>query len=581
MLEDIPISVVSWNCLADCYSRGPCAQKSDIDVVSWSYRSSLINRILSLQDADIVCLQEVDHFEDHFKPFFIAHNYHVEYIQRSNRQDGLLIAFKKNKFYLLHKHVIQFDDLSRIKPVPRPLTNASLRKQNVALVLSLQSQMSHHSDTNADHSKDRAFTVCTTHLYWNPHFPHVKLAQTHYLLERLVNMRHNVHGLPSCATLLTGDFNSEPTSQQYAAVTCGRPIHPIVRQDAMFAAKNAVSTVLVRRRSSIGVPMKEKEYDMISGEFPRLGLDDGEDDDEETRFLCDTTLTKLARWLRLLGVDTAIEDRASQERRAFYNDFDPLFSRVRSERRILVTTSTNMQKRRMCPETFLIRTSSSNTELKESVASLINHYDVSLNKSLVFTMCGKCGGSIVSTHVDDVRFGGKFAPTDRKIFICEDCHQPYWFSKRSEGSSSRARTLAYSLFSYVEASKRKRKNGCNNRNGDVDINTLVRKPLPSADSCKQQWLKFQSAFTQVHGREPECTNINSPYRGTLDYIFVGGALKANLAVTHRHHDPESKSNDELFPNTNWPSDHLLLRADLLLQTSRTGRSWFSRTLSAM
>lgn len=579
--HDIPFSVVSWNCLADCYSRGPCAESEE--AVSWKYRSKLITAILRSHDPDILCLQEVDKYDDYMLPFLKSNCYHVEFTKRGNRQDGILIAYKQHKFHLVRRSVLQYDDLSHINPVPSPLSVESLRKHNVALILCLHpiAKPLNHTDLNLNSLRNRPFVVCTTHLYWNPLFSQVKLAQTHYLLEYLTNFRcydGEFRDLPPCAVLLTGDFNSEPPSRQYQAITRGKPVHPIAVHDRAEHTCRAIS-----------LAVDKSGQDTMGAQHDNHQVAD----DGVTRFLCDATLSKLARWLRLLGVDTAIEDKQSQERRAFHNDFTPLFLRASQERRILVTTSANMQKRNTCPETFLIRTSSSSEQLKSDLAALLIHYGVQLDKSSIFTICGKCGGQITSTESNDDRLSGRFVPSDRQLFICNTCRQPYWFSDRSEGCSSRARKLAYTLFAYVEAvsssSRRSKKSGRKSSSSREDDeysqahsteNTLLKRPLPEVDPCRKQWLAFQSVFRQVHGKEPDCTNINGSYRGTLDYIFVAGAIESRTAQILRHqYVGEDKEQHELYPNSDWPSDHFMVCADVVLRTKMNGRAWLPRSHS--
>lgn len=565
MNEDSSFSVVTWNCLADSYSHshGLCdttanatsANKSLAHkATSWSHRCHLIDAILTRRNADIVCLQEVDHFDDHFKQFFSEKSYHTEYVQRTSRKDGVLIAFKRHKFSLMQKHVIQFDDLADFDPsILHPLKRSSFRRNNVALVLILRA-------TNRDETA-RTLTVATAHLYWNPLFSHIKLAQTVYLLQRIAHIRSLLGDESICASILTGDFNSEPASLQHAAILRGCAFSPIEHTSVTMAARIAVTHVVNReRRLRHIVPM---------------GTADGASD-QEVRFFCDATLSKLARWLRLVGVNTAVENKASQEQRASMNDFAPLFDLVRRERRILVTTSINIIKRNTCPETFFVRTPSSIAELKKSLAALLNHYSVKLKPENFLSICGKCGGRINASTADNQHINAKFVPQDRQLFACEDCHQVYWWSDSVSGCSSKARRLAHSLHAYVESQKK--------RTGRRIAETEQVKPgdpFRDIPVCRQEWLRFHSAFQQVHGREPDCTNINGNYRGTLDYIFIGGALSAKYAQTECF-EPEVEApvlhGD--FPNLNWPSDHMLVRADVVLKGKRPlGRSFFARSLS--
>lgn len=593
MLKHIPLSIVSWNCLADSYSKGPCAQPHpEIDVVSWKYRSPLIRRAIEVQDSDIVCLQEVDHYHDHYRPFLLALGYDVRYIQRQGRQDGILIAFKRAKFQLVHKHVIHFDDLAQLTSMLRPLTTSTLRKQNIALALVLRPVISHHLDTTASVAKrsSDAFIVCSTHLYWNPHHSYIKLAQTHYLLESLINIQKNIHGDDNDgqkgdgdaahAVILTGDFNSEPGSKQYAVLSHGRAIKPDGVKDKTRLCVNAVYHMLDRERNQDKIQRNPLTDDNGKWLFANMN---GELD-EDVRFLCDATLTKLARWLRLLGINTALEDTESQELRAARNDCNALFHRARIEQRILLTTSKSMLKRNNCPETYFVRNPGSSNDLKETLAALLNYYDVALDRSRVFKMCGKCGDSVVRTDANDrrLRMGGQFVPTDCEIFICSGCHKVYWYSERSEASSSKALSLARSLTEYVEASR-------SNSSSCAILKTERTKRKTDQESvvqtCRKQWLRFQSAFATVHDREPQHTNVNGAFRGVLDYIFVAGGVKVIKAAIYSRllMDTESSAEKEvdLFPNTKWPSDHFLLRADVLLETYQKARWKYPRTLSSL
>lgn len=111
-------------------------------------------------------------------------------------------------------------------------------------------------------------------------------------------------------------------------------------------------------------------------------------------------------------------------------------------------------------------------------------------------------------------------------------------------------------------------------------NTVLNRALPAVDPCRRQWLAFQSVFSQVHGKEADCTNINGPYRGTLDYIFVAGAIETRTAQICRHrYGGDYKRENELYPNSDWPSDHFMICADVVLSTKRNGRAWLPRTLS--
>lgn len=547
--------------MADCYAHGAFAsQVKDYSVIEWSHRSKRILTILRSCNPDVVCLQEVDHFEEDFKPFFASMNYNVVYVQRSGREDGVLIAVKQKKFEIVQEHVVQFDDLANFGGTWCSQSQRyRYRKQNVALILLIKTRT---LDADEGLSRNFSFTVCTTHMHWNPAMPQVKLAQARYLLERISYVR-NDNGLPPNSSILTGDFNSFPKSKVYVCMTDGIPFPTL--SGRCFAG--AVE------RSFTFVPSN----------------------DESVKFLCDRTLHRLARWLRLLGIDTAMEDRTSQERRAASNDFSPIFNKAREERRILVTTSTGLLKRAACPESFFIKTAKCRNDLQDCLTALLNRYNVELDRGKFLSICSKCGAPLEPCSFDDDRVRRKDAPGDRELFICSKCHQVYWQSSSENGSSARGQRLAEELFLRVQRSrsaKSKRiQHDCNSEilnelfkdcrcavdmdgpNGRVKING-------TKQVRRHNWLRYKSALLEANGKEPAYTNVNGDFCGTLDYIFVGGMCSVVQASVLDRTNTVPVTSGGSYPNSNWPSDHMALMAYVSLKAAPNGRTGFSRTLSA-
>ena len=188
-------------------------------------------------------------------------------------------------------------------------------------------------------NNDRAcsFAVSSCHLYWNPSRPQVKLKQTKYILERFKRFRDSSPGL------LAGDFNALPGTDQYEAVVNG------------FASDND------------GTNTHKKKM----------------------KFLCDASLTKFCRWLRLLGYNTAIESplmlalRSQKEK-----DFSALFDKARKENRILITSSRSMVERAACPDHYFVHTK----DLMSSLVDLIVNFNLEVTEDTLLTVCGKCGG---------------------------------------------------------------------------------------------------------------------------------------------------------------------------------------------
>jgi CCR4-NOT transcription complex subunit 6 len=118
-----------------------------------------------------------------------------------------------------------------------------------------------------DLNNSRFVVVGNTHLYWNPMRPEIKLAQIVYFVRHLeIIVSSSQDGY-----LLCGDLNSTPGSRVLEFLERGKVIPP-----------------------------------------PPPNPD---------RFLCDTSLSRLCRWLRILGIDTEMETQLELQRRTWVFQF--------------------------------------------------------------------------------------------------------------------------------------------------------------------------------------------------------------------------------------------------------------------
>eukprot|EP01017_Pseudomicrothorax_dubius_P034965 TRINITY_DN4846_c0_g3_i2.p1 TRINITY_DN4846_c0_g3~~TRINITY_DN4846_c0_g3_i2.p1 ORF type:complete len:153 (-),score=11.94 TRINITY_DN4846_c0_g3_i2:158-616(-) len=103
------ISILSFNILADCYCPPEFFPYADKQILLHSYRAPLIVKQIGELDADIVCLQEVDHYEDYFQGRLKALGYRSIYEPKSSRREGLLVAWKESRFKMTESFVRCFD----------------------------------------------------------------------------------------------------------------------------------------------------------------------------------------------------------------------------------------------------------------------------------------------------------------------------------------------------------------------------------------------------------------------------------------------------------------------------------------
>lgn len=288
------INLATWNILAECYNAkssksffspvGTDGQQNG-SYIEWDDRRQLLEQCFKDSSLDIYCLQEVDHFVDFYQDMFERQNYEAIYLQRpGGKQDGCVIAFRREKFRLLAREDIDLDRLAYLDNHPgnQKLGVNKFCKQNVALFTLLESKQTAEK-----------FIIATCHIHWNPNLPEVKFAQVQYILEELskfqqVMLQQQTTDPSSSSTatnastaipvLITGDFNSFPHDEIYSFVT-----NP---DDQVHAVE------IYQNKFHLSFAMKKSINELYG---------------PHTKFLCDLSLSRLCRWLRMLGVDAALD----------------------------------------------------------------------------------------------------------------------------------------------------------------------------------------------------------------------------------------------------------------------------------
>lgn len=419
--NSLHVSVASWNVLADSYAysqliKTPCEDLIPTHI-EWNNRKQKIAESISNCGADILCFQEVDHYVDFYEPLLGKLGYKSVYLQRFKRKDGCLIAFDSEKYQLHGIDEVQFDDIADFMDTDSAKSN--MKRSNVALIAIMSSI----------ENPVKKFVSSTAHMYWNPRRPEVKSLQTKYLVSRIDSYMTTEGLSASTPVFMAGDFNSVPFSEPYQLLV------------------NGFDSSLLKK-GTIGLKN-------IAGAL--YG--------PKTKFLCDRNLTRLCRWMRVLGIDVALvadnnnetsnecTSTAAVERtspkvyKKNKQSFDHIFGRARDEQRVILTTSKTMRERAMCPPSFFISTKN----LEAALIDVCKEYGLSLNQEKFLTVCGKCGGEIEACSHTDPRVTQNPAvpPLDRDIFVCKDCSQPYWWNERENSSPARAMKIADKLFNAV------------------------------------------------------------------------------------------------------------------------------------
>jgi len=248
------LSVVTYNLLADCYATPGYFRNTDRSVLDWDERKKALISVLDALDADILCLQEVDHYHSFLLPTLRARGYDGRYKRRNgpNKRDGCATFWRTSKLALVQAKGLELDEAARGREGPGYQTH------NVALVVVLTpvSQQkepegggSKSGGCEADDARNAAgggrggdggrteggdarvgggsmstdstedagyVCVGNAHLFWDPAFPGVKLSQARAVVEA-VNVLEKTYG--PMYNLLCGDFNSLPGTQVYLYLT--------------------------------------------------------------------------------------------------------------------------------------------------------------------------------------------------------------------------------------------------------------------------------------------------------------------------------------------------------------------------
>ena len=238
---------------------------------------------------------------------------------------------------------------------------------------------------------------------------------------------------------------------------------------------NDLKTALASRR--LGTHFSPQDYQHLTSPIP-------------VRYICDYTLNKFTRWLRILGLDCTLETEAEEKERTTTGGKIALFEHCKKERRTLLTTSYKLLLRKDCPPGAYLLDPKSMSSLEQALPRLLLTHGVKLVPCQFLTRCVVCNGNIVpvfddkekrlvfqesaspfrlrkshrqpsdllvSSPVNDENYRSVFqengAPPDlldskedMEVFRCDGCRQGYWWDDRPSSSASRVFTQATKLF---------------------------------------------------------------------------------------------------------------------------------------
>ncbi|KAK0208258.1 Endonuclease/exonuclease/phosphatase [Desarmillaria ectypa] len=214
--EGFRVKLLTWNLLAQCLVRRELFPVSDCLKVA--QREHMIYRELMSQDADILCLQEVDRLEK-VLPVLDAASYSHHYAAGPKKKHGCLIAFKTSLYSKVGDRKVEYDHeevRDDVEGIGRK--GASFRTKNIGSIVALKST----TDEN------RGVVVATTHLFWHPRYTYERARQAGILKREVLKFRTE-RALQKWPCIIAGDFNFAPDDAAYSLLV-GDPLLPAQKE---------------------------------------------------------------------------------------------------------------------------------------------------------------------------------------------------------------------------------------------------------------------------------------------------------------------------------------------------------------
>ena len=176
------LKVLQWNTLADQLATD--FPRASVEALQWTERQGLLIAELERSEADLIVLEEVDHYEDWFLPNLQRLGYEGRFQRKAGwHRDGTAVFYLPSKVRVETCETVTYQGQSQF----------FLLMQCVLLPAT-------------------PFVLAATHLKAKAAFEDCRVAEIQHLLASLTPFQ----ALP---ILVVGDFNSIPTGQVYSAVS--------------------------------------------------------------------------------------------------------------------------------------------------------------------------------------------------------------------------------------------------------------------------------------------------------------------------------------------------------------------------
>ncbi|XP_051959606.1 CCR4-NOT transcription complex subunit 6-like isoform X1 [Xyrauchen texanus] len=235
MMPTAVFTVMCYNVLCDKYATRQLYGYCPTWALNWEYRKKGIMEEITNCDADIISLQEVE--TEQYYTFFLAtlkeRGYDGFFCPKSRAKlvseqerkhvDGCAVFFKTEKFALVQKHTVEFNQVAMANSEGSEIMlNRVMTKDNIGVAVLLEVKKDMFASDLKQPPEKQLLLVANAHMHWDPEYSDVKLIQTMMLLSELKSIAEKASGSINSASptsdtrfipiVLCADLNSLPDS---------------------------------------------------------------------------------------------------------------------------------------------------------------------------------------------------------------------------------------------------------------------------------------------------------------------------------------------------------------------------------
>ena len=136
---------------------------------------------------------------------------------------------------------------------------------------------------------------------------------------------------------------------------------------------------------------------------------------EDPKYLTDGTLSRLAKWLRIIGYDTIVYPQEAGR---------DLLNKANSEKRIVLTKRRDLLKRQFSGQLYFVESFDVGSQLQE----VITEFSLIIKKEKMFSICLKCNERLEQVEKEEVcNLVPPYVFANCHAFHkCPRCRRIYW-----------------------------------------------------------------------------------------------------------------------------------------------------------